>query len=100
MKGVFRFGLPIIKLSIDGKEVDMLLDTGFNGQLMLPQKLIDKLRLKQIGISDYMTASGEGKLTKVYKGIVNLIDKKMNIVVLSTDADFSLAGMELLHDYR
>ena len=67
MKGFFKFGSPIIELSIEGKKIEFLLDTGFNGHIMLPKAIIEELDLEQIGISDYLTASGEEKLTNVYK---------------------------------
>jgi len=65
MKVFFRYGSPMIRLAIKSKVIELLLDTGFNGHLMLPQNLIDKLELEQIGVSDYVTASGEEKLTNL-----------------------------------
>lgn len=100
MKGFFKFGLPLIKLVIKDKKIDALLDTGFNGQVMLPQKLIEELELEQIGLSDYMTASGESRVTQVYRSIVKLIDDEVEVIILSTDAGFSLAGIELFHEYK
>ena len=62
---------------------------------MLPQNIIDELSLEQSGISDYLTASGEHTATKVYKAEIKLLDEKIEVPVLSTNANFSLAGMEL-----
>lgn len=100
MKGFFKFGSPIIELLIEGKGVEVLLDTGFNGHLMLPQTEIDELGLEQIGISDYLTASGHSKITKVYIANIIFFDSKTDVPILSTDASFSLAGMELFHNCR
>lgn len=100
MKGFFRYGSPIIRLVIKSEVIELLLDTGFNGHLMLPQNLIDKLELEQIGISDYITASGEKKLTNVYKAELEFFDEGVEVPLLSTDADFSLAGMELFHECK
>ncbi len=97
MKGFFRYGIPLIRLAIKGKIIELLLDTGFNGHLMLSQTLIDKLELEQIGVSDYVTASGEMKLTNVYKAKLEFFDEEIEIPILSTEADFSLAGIELFH---
>ena len=95
MDGFFKFGSPTLELSIETRKVEMLLDTGFNGHLMLPQIIIDELGLEQIGISDYLAASGEHTATKVYKGEIRFLDEKMEVSILSTNANFSLAGMEL-----
>ena len=100
MQGFFLFGSPMLKLSIGGRKIEMLLDTGFNGHLMLPQTIIDELALDQIGISDYVTASGEEAITKVYKAILNFFNEHIEVPVLSTHSDFSLVGMELFHDCK
>ena len=100
MKGFFKYGCPTINLIINQNKIEALLDTGFNGDLMLPQKIIDKLNLEEIGFSDFTTASGETKKTKVYKSAVKLFDREIETSVLSTDSDFSLAGMELFHNCK
>ena len=100
MRGFFKFGSPMLELAVEEKNIEMLLDTGFNGHLMLPQSEIDELDLEQIGVSDYLTASGQIKLTKVYIAKMRLFDSKIEVPVLSTNANFSLAGMELFHDCK
>lgn len=100
MKGFFVFGTPALTVMLQNKEVNALLDTGFTGQLMLPEEIIDKLKLEQIGVSDYLMASGEGRVTNVYRGAMQFFNEEKEIIVLSTDADFSLAGMDLFHDCK
>lgn len=100
MKGFFIFGSPVIELSIERRKINALLDTGFNGHIMLPHPIIRELALDPIGISDYLTASGDDKLTKVYKGKIAFLNEEIEIPILSTDADFSLAGMELFRDCK
>ncbi len=100
MRGFFKFGNPVIELAVEGRKVEVLLDTGFNGHVMLPRDVIEELGLDQLGISDYLTASGDTKLTKVYVGKIMFLEEEIEVPVLSTDADFSLAGMELFHDCR
>ena len=78
----------------------MLLDTGFNGYIMLPQSVIEEIGLDQIGISDYLTASWDKKLTKVYIGKVLFFDIEIEVPILSTNSDISLAGMELFKDCK
>src|SRR3989344_2229422 len=97
MNGFFEFGSPIIELSVEKRKIPMLLDTGFNGHLMLPNSIIEEVGLDQIGVSDYLTASGENKVTRVYVGKVLFLCEEIDVPILSTDADFSLAGIELFH---
>lgn len=100
MRGFFEFGSPIIELSVEGRKIKMLLDTGFNGHIMLPNSIIDELGLDQIGISDYLTASGYNKITQVYTGKILFFSDELEVPVLSTIANISLAGMELFHDCK
>ena len=100
MRGFFKFGNPTIELEIGNIEVEFLLDTGFNGEIMLSKGLIKKLNLEMIGITDYITASGERNYAEVYKSYIILFEKRVEVTVLSSQANFSLAGMELFHNYK
>ena len=100
MKGFFRFGSPMIELSIEDKIIITLIDTGFTGEVMLPVGLIKKLNLKQIGISEYIGADGEIKQTRVFQARTQFIEETREIDVLSTEVSFSLAGMELFHNCK
>lgn len=100
MKGFFKYGFPMVELIVNGKKVELLLDTGFNGHLMLPEKLIRKLNLEKIGSSDYTTASGEGRETEVYKARIIFFDEEIEVPILSTESEFALAGIEMFHNCK
>lgn len=100
IKGYFKFGSPMIEITIEGIKIETLRDTGFNSYLMLPKKLIEQVGLEDIGSTDYTTASGEEKTSNVYKATINLYNKKIEVPILSTEGNFSLAGMELFHNYK
>jgi len=100
LRGKFKFGMPILELEIENNFIEVLLDTGFNGQLMLPISLIKKLKLEKIADGDYITADGGRKDTEVYKARVKILNKEKEAEVLATNSNFSLAGMELFHDFR
>ena len=56
-------GEAIIPLSVKGtankkRDVDAVLDTGFNGFLALPPRLIEDLQLKHLGQETLVLASG------------------------------------------
>lgn len=46
MKGFFKFGNPIITLNINGNNIELLLDTGFNGHIMLSDRTIKKSKFE------------------------------------------------------
>lgn len=102
LQGYFEFGKPMLKIKISSEknEIPVLVDTGFNGELMLSTKIIKSLKLPCIGFTDYTTASGEKKPTSVYTGNVEWFGKDKEVAILSSDAGYCLLGMELLHYCR
>ena len=98
-KGIINDKLaPIIKIDVqESKEqIETILDTGFNGELMFPKKTIENLNLEWCGKEDYLVASGEMITTDVYKGHLNWFGKRYVVEVMATSADQSLLGMQLL----
>ena len=61
IKGWFDEGNPIIDIYLDSSEdpLNVLVDTGFNGELMLTNAKIKELSLTLVGDDEYMTASGD-----------------------------------------
>ncbi len=51
IKGWFDEGKPMISIYLEGSEcpIDVLVDTGFNGELMLTKEKIKELSLSIIG---------------------------------------------------
>ena len=97
MKGQFMLGLPIVELDVENERFKFLLDTGFNGAIMLPAHIIEALGLKQVAVTNYVTANGDTQITRVYRAMVNLFGEEKKVLVLSTSASFSLAGLQLFH---
>lgn len=87
---------PIIEITLDGIKVEVVLDTGFNGELMLSGPKIKRLGLEWVGKEDYFVASGERKTTDVYKGCLDWFGKKRIVAVMATRSKDSLLGMGLL----
>jgi len=102
IKGRFVEGKPMIDIYLEGSDnpIDVLVDTGFNGELMLTEEKIKDLSLSVIGDDEYMTASGDVVPTSVYIGFIRWFGKKRKIAVLSTSGKANLIGMELLHFSR
>jgi clan AA aspartic protease len=102
IKGRFVEGKPMIHIYLEGSDnpIDVLVDTGFNGELMLTEEKIKDLSLSVIGDDEYMTASGDVVPTSVHIGFIRWFGKKRKIAVLSTSGKANLIGMELLHFSR
>lgn len=78
IKGRFDEGKPMIDIYLEGSDdpIDVLVDTGFNGELMLTEEKIKDLTLPVIGDDEYMTASGDIVPTSVYFGIIRWFGRK------------------------
>ncbi len=102
IKGYFDEGKPMINIYMEGSEVpiDVLVDTGFNGEIMFTKEKIEELSLAFIGDDEYMTASGDIIPTTVYMGFIKWFGRTRRIAVLATCGKSNLIGMELLHFYK
>lgn len=90
---------PIVRLVVrDSKgterEIEALLDTGFNGVLALPVSLVDDLTLLPLGREQITLASGETQLTRKYEGTVRFAGTTQPVEIVR--AGEPLIGMALL----
>ena len=100
IQGYFRFDYPIIDLELDNNKISLILDTGFNGEIMLPIKIIELLELPPIGFMAYRTADGKRNMAQVYTALINIMDKIERVPVIATESHFSLAGIKLFKDCK
>ena len=93
---------PVIEVKLDlGKEkrpVDAVIDTGFNGYICVPKKLIDESDWDFLGIEEYELASGELMRERVFLGRVEIGTEKLIVFVLSTNSSDTLVGTKLLEN--
>jgi clan AA aspartic protease len=78
-----------------GATLDMIVDSGFNGELTLPAPLIAKLGLKRRGIRDNLLADGSIMSAKTYTGEILWFGVKRRVLVQATDSDEGLLGTQL-----
>ncbi|KAF0132699.1 MAG: hypothetical protein FD145_1586 [Candidatus Saganbacteria bacterium] len=103
MKGYINSNFePVIKIGIinDGKlfKFDAIIDTGFNGFISIPHKIIENTSWQFIGYEAYELASGEIIKDKVYLGDIILAGKRKYTYILSNKTDDILAGTKLFAD--
>lgn len=100
MKTRYLFGLPFIQINVNTLVIEALIDTGFNGALLLPEKTIKELKLKRIGQAQYTTADGLVADSEIFVAEIEWFDTHKTVSVVSSSSDISLAGMELLYDTK
>jgi len=72
------------------------IDTGFTGDLVLPQATIDALALRQSGSVDAILADGSQIEVKTYTCLVNWFGAERRLEVIANDGDYPLLGVGLL----
>jgi clan AA aspartic protease len=94
-----RIRLKVIGAEGQQQEVDVIIDSGFNGALTLPPALIETLGLRWRGV--YRATLGDGSTCEfnVYVCKVLWDGKARTVLVAEADAD-SLVGMRLLRGYE
>jgi len=93
---------PVIEVKLDlGKEkraVNAVIDTGFNGYISVPKKLIDESDWDFLGIEEYELASGELMRERVFLGRIEIGTEKLAVFVLSNNSSDTLVGTKLLRN--
>ena len=94
----------IISLSVEGsegqsREIDAVIDTGFDGFLTLPSSLIQELGLVWRRRGRAMLADGSDSLFDIYEATVIWDGRPRRIAVDEADCD-PLVGMSLLYGYE
>ena len=91
---------PVVEVKLDlGKEkrlVNAVIDTGFNGYISVPRKLIDESDWNFLGIEEYELASGELMRERVFLGRIEIGTEKLVAFILSSNSSDALIGTKLL----
>jgi clan AA aspartic protease len=94
-------GEPIIKLKVGSLFADLLVDTGFDGGLILPSHVATKLDLTYEGLEDYDSVSGERIVAKAYSIEIDWLGKRVRIaVIVSPKINEAILGSHILSDCR
>ncbi len=87
-------------------EVEVWIDTGFTGDLVMPQASIDALGLLQSGSVDAVLADGSQTELRTYSCVIQWFGNERNLEVIANDGEYPLLGvglllgLELRVDYR
>ena len=76
--------------------IEAWIDTGFTGELVLPQQIVDSLALHQSGTVDVILADGSQIEVKTYTCFVDWFGEKRRLEVVANDGDYPLLGVGLL----
>jgi clan AA aspartic protease len=93
-----------IELKISGtdpspQQVKAVIDTGFNGYLTLPSRLIGLLNLPMVGNRSATLGDGSAVILDAYLATVSWHGQDRNVLVLQGEGE-ALVGMSLLYGSR
>ena len=77
-------------------EVRVWVDTGFNGDLVLPLQDIDDLALPHSGTVKAILADGSEVALKTYTCLINWFGEERSLEVVANEGDYPLLGVGLL----
>ena len=93
---------PVIKiklvLSKGERFVNAVIDTGFNGYISVPKKLISDSNWDFLGTEEYELASGELMRERVFLGRIEMGPESLTVFVLSSNSSDTLIGTKLLRN--
>jgi len=76
------------------------IDTGFTGELVLPQSLVSELKLPQSGSVSAQLGDGSDVVMSTYTCRVAWLGKDHQIEVVANNGQFPLLGVGLLRDHK
>lgn len=103
---VDRQGRAMLKVSMGPSktaarhELDVWIDTGFNGDLVLSQRQIEEMGLPHSGTAKAVLADGSRVSLKVHVCIIHWFGELRELNVVANDGEIPLLGVGLLagHD--
>ena len=79
-----------------GHDVEAWIDTGFTGDLVLPQQQIEHLSLPQSGTVQAVLADGSQVVLSTYSCVIDWFGTERHLEVVANDGQFPLLGVGLL----
>lgn len=95
---------PMIQLLVEGPTgirapIDVTVDTGYNGELLLSPSLIESLILRSAGESPAVLADGTIVRLPMFEAVLHWDHAMRRITIDAADSDL-LLGMAMLKEYR
>ena len=95
-----RFELPVAGPGRDYRQIEVVIDTGFNGWLTLPKELLDELNLTRYARRPGRLADGTQTLPEIYSALALWHGQPRPILVHQVESEPPLVGTALLENCR
>jgi len=92
---------PVVELGIGSSRLELLVDTGFNGSLIVPSQIANRLDLRFEGSEGFQTVTGEMFLADAYSVEVDWFGDRIRVAVaVSRHVNEAILGGHMLKDCR
>lgn len=82
----------------DGRQLEVLIDTGFNGCLCIPRSLMNDFGLVKVSEEEIFGVGSHIEILDVSTAEIFWFGEKISVDVVINEGDNRLLGSELLHD--
>lgn len=87
----------IVEVRLDGgPTIECIIDTGFNGTLVLPRNLADHLQLSVIGRASFGTVGGDLMTADLAEVGITWLSTRLDVEAILVDGEDALIGTALL----
>ena len=92
---------PVVTLKLGSLSIEVLVDTGFGGSLIIPGNIAHQLNLKFEGPEEFQSVTGEIFLADAYSIRMDWLGRSIRVPVATSKAvNLSLLGSHMLKDCR
>lgn len=92
---------PVVTLNIGSLSIEVLVDTGFGGSLIIPGNIAHQLDMKFEGPEEFQSVTGEVFLADAYSLGMDWLGGSIRVpVATSKEVNLSLLGNHMLKDCR
>lgn len=91
----YREALVLVRFR-DGAAIECVVDTGFDGGLMLPHAFVSQIQLPIIGKLAFEMVGGARMSAEIGLGDIEWLGESRKVEVIASEADDALIGTELL----
>ncbi len=93
-------GVPVIELDVGGQRWQAIIDTGFNGELELPERLRSHLNARFIGRAVSLLAANQRVQEDAFLVDFPFDGRTVRVQATFVDGNEILIGTRMLRDYR
>ena len=91
---------PRIKIQLlSGSEIEFVIDTGFNGEMVLPKQKLNQPHFKYRGLTIVELADGSKVTSELYEGYIFWFGAEKKVRVHATESEDALIGTRMLVGY-